>query len=78
MAAIASQTASLAILTQSFIQGQIQETSKLRVTGLCERNSPVTGEFPARKASNAENASIWWRHHVNRFSWRNRYWFVFI
>ena len=26
-------------------------------------NSPVTGEFPAQKASNAENASIWWRHH---------------
>ena len=26
-------------------------------------NSPVTGEFPAQRASNAENASIWWRHH---------------
>ena len=25
-------------------------------------NSPVTGEFPAQRASNAENASIWWRH----------------
>ena len=36
---------------------------KLRVTGLCERNSPVTGEFPAQRASNAENASIWWCHH---------------
>ena len=23
----------------------------------------VTGEFPAQKASNAENISIWWRHH---------------
>ena len=23
-----------------------------------------TGEFPAHKASNAENVSIWWRHHV--------------
>ena len=40
-----------------------QKTSKLRVTGLCEGNSPVTGEFPAQKASNAENASIWLRHH---------------
>ena len=38
-------------------------TSKLRVTGLCEGNSLVTGEFPAQKASNAENVSIWWRHH---------------
>ena len=39
---------------------------KLRVTGLCEGNSPVTGEFPAQKASNAENVSICWRHHDNR------------
>ena len=41
-----------------------QKTSKLRVTGLCVRNSPVTGEFPAQRASNAENVSIWWRHHA--------------
>ena len=27
-------------------------------------NSPVTGEFPAQRASNAENVSIWWCHHV--------------
>ena len=40
-----------------------KKTSKLRVTGLCARNSPVTGEFPAQKTSNAENVSIWWRHH---------------
>ena len=40
-----------------------KKTSKLRVTGLCEWNSPVTGEFPAQRASNAENASIWWCHH---------------
>ena len=38
-------------------------TSKLRVTGLCVGNSPGTGEFPAQMASNAENVSIWWRHH---------------
>ena len=31
-----------------------KKTSKLRVTGLCEGNSLVTGEFPAQKASNAE------------------------
>ena len=39
-------------------------TSKLRVTGLCAWNSPGTGEFPAQKASNAENVFIWWRHHA--------------
>ena len=31
-----------------------KKTSKLRVTGLCEGNSPVTGEFPAQRASNAD------------------------
>ena len=25
----------------------------------------VTSEFPAQKASNAENVSIWWRRHAN-------------
>ena len=40
-----------------------KKTSKLRVTGLCARNSPGTGEFPAQMASYAENVSIWWRHH---------------
>ena len=39
------------------------KTAKLRVTGLCEGNSPVTGEFPAQRAGNAENVPIWWRHH---------------
>ena len=41
-----------------------QKTSKLRVNGLCEGNSPVTGEVPAQRTSHAENVSIWWRHHV--------------
>ena len=39
-----------------------KKTSKLHVTGLCAGNSPVTDEFPAQMASNAENVSIWWRH----------------
>ena len=26
-------------------------------------SKPVTGEFPAQRDSNAENVSIWWRHH---------------
>ena len=40
-----------------------KKTSNLRVTGLCEGNSPVTGEFPSQMASNAEKGFIWWRHH---------------
>ena len=42
-----------------------KKTSKLRVTGLCAGNSPVTGEFPTQRASNAESVSIWSRHHVH-------------
>ena len=39
-----------------------KETSKLRASALCVGNSPVTGEFPAQRASNAGNVSIWWHH----------------
>ena len=41
-----------------------KKTSKLHVTGLCVGNSPVTGEFPPQRASNAENVSIRWHHHA--------------
>ena len=40
-----------------------KKISNLRVTGLCEGNSSVTGEFPSQRASNAEKDSIAWRHH---------------
>ena len=36
-----------------------KKTPKLRVTGLSDGNSPVTGEYPAQRASNVENVSIW-------------------
>ena len=41
-----------------------KKTSKFRVTGLCEGNSPMTGVLPSQRASNAKNVSIWWRHHA--------------
>ena len=41
-----------------------KEISKFRVTGLCAGNSPGTIELPEQMAGNAENVSIWWRHHV--------------
>ena len=41
-----------------------KKISKLCVTGLCARNSPGTGEFPAQRTSDAESVSIWWRHHA--------------
>ena len=46
------------------VRRRSKKTSKLHVTGLCAGNSPMTAEFPAQVASDAENVSIWWRHHV--------------
>ena len=51
------------LFAKPFTQAQIKESSKLRVTGLCAGNSPVTGDFSAQGASNAKNVYIWWRHH---------------
>ena len=64
MSAMASQITNLTIVYSTvYSRRRSKKTSKLRVTGPCEGNSPVTGEFPAPRASNAENVSIWWRHH---------------
>ena len=60
MGTIASQI-TLQLFTQLFIQTQIKENIKAtRHWPLCEE---FTGEFPAQMASDAENVSIWWRHH---------------
>ena len=53
-------------LLKRLFRRRSKKTSKLRVTGLCAGNSPVTGEFPAQRASNGENVSIWWRHHAKQ------------
>ena len=50
------------LLNRSF-RRRWKKTSKLRVTGFSAGNSPMTGEFPAQRASNAESVSIWWRHY---------------
>ena len=56
-----------------FIERRSKETLKLRVTGLCAGNSPVTGEFSAQMANNAEDVSIWWRHHARRITTNPQY-----
>ena len=43
-------------LLSRLIRRRSKKISNLRVTGLCAGN--------AQSASNAENVSIWWRHHV--------------
>ena len=57
------------LLIRRLIRCRSKKTSKLRVAGLCMGNSPGTGEFPAQMASNAENVSIWWRHHDPYMFW---------
>ena len=52
-------------LLKRLFRRRSKKTSKLPATGLCAGNSPDTGEFSAQRASNAENVSIWWRHHVS-------------
>ena len=64
MGAIASQTTSLTTVYSNVYSGA-DETSKLRVTALCGRNSPVTGEFTAQRASKVKKCfhlltSSWW------------------
>ena len=51
-------------LPKGLFKRRSKKTANLRVTTLCEGNSPVTGEFPAQMAINAENIFIWWRHHA--------------
>ena len=63
MGAMASQITSLTIVYSTvYSRRRSKKTSKVRLTGLCAGNSPVTGEFPTQMASNAEKVSIWWRH----------------
>ena len=65
MGAIASQITTLTIVYSTFIQTPIKENIK------APRHWPLCREFtggrwiPAQMASNAENVSIWWRHHEN-------------
>ena len=60
-------------LLNGLFRRRSKKTSKLRVTGLCAGSSPGTGEFPAQRANNAENFSIWWRHHDKWTKMRNTF-----
>ena len=48
MSAMTSQISGVSIFAQPFVQAQVKDNIKLRLTGLCEGNPPV----------------IWWRHDV--------------
>ena len=59
MSTMASQIASLTSVYSTFYSGADQRKYQSPA-------SPVTGEFPAQKARNEENVSIWWSHHVHK------------
>ena len=50
-------------LLNRLLRPRSKKTSKLPVTGPLCGEFTGTGEFPAQRASYAENVSIWWRHH---------------
>ena len=76
MSAMASQITGVSIVYSNVCSCTAsKEISKLCVTGLCEENSPVTGEFPAQRASNGKcfqlmrsswiyKLVLWCSHHV--------------
>ena len=63
MSMMACQITNHAVVYSTVYSGADQRKHQTRVTGLCEGNSPVTGEFPAQRASNPENVFISLRHH---------------
>ena len=58
MGAMASPITSLPIVSSTVYSGADQKKYQSSAS-----LAFVTGEFPAQMASNAENVSIWWRHH---------------
>ena len=61
MGAMASQITSVTIVYSIDYSDADQRKHHPRHWPLC---GELTGEFPAQRASNAENVSIWWCHHV--------------
>ena len=65
MSKIASQITSLTIVYSTVYSDPDQTKHQSSASLAFVRE--IHGEFPAQMASNAENVSIWWRHHVARF-----------
>ena len=61
MSAVASHITVVPIVC-SIVQAPIKENIKAPCHWPLWGEPPVAGGFPAQRASNAENVSIWWRH----------------
>ena len=62
MDAIASQNSSL-----SNVYSSVYSSANQRKHQSSASLAFVSGEFSAQMAINAENVSIWWRHHVGTY-----------
>ena len=62
MGTMASQITSLTIVYPTVYSGADQRKHQSSASLAFVRE--LTGEFSAQMASNEENVSIWWRHHV--------------
>ena len=69
MGAIASQITSLTIVYSTVYSDADQRKHQSSASLAFVRGIHRAGEFPAQMASNAENVSIWWRHHVVAVVW---------
>ena len=69
MGVIASQITSLTIVYSVVYSGADQRKQQSSASLAFVRGFTVTGEFPAQMAGNAENVSIWWRHHEGSMLW---------
>ena len=65
MGAMASQITKLTVVYLIVYSGADQRKHQSFASLAFVGNSPVIGEFPAQRASDAENVSIWWRHHAH-------------
>ena len=65
MSAMVSQITGVSIVYLTVYSGadHIRHQSFASLAFLSVGNSPVTGKFPAQRASNVENVSIWRRYH---------------
>ena len=61
MTVMASEITSLMVVYSTVYSGTDQR--KHQSSASLSFVFPATGEFPAQKAGNVENVSIWWRHH---------------
>ena len=61
---MASQITGVSIVYSTVCQGADQTKHQSSAPLAFARGIKRNGEFPTQRASNSENASIWWRHHV--------------